>query len=521
MGEADWAERKAGRITVGKGVLIVPFRIIHITPTFDEGMGPRQVSAGIKKERGTLMFKPKYRNLVIIGNGFDRWQGLPTAYDEFRKYYSAHLDETMNDLGIHSKTISEPDGTTKTVTPVELVYGDPFDPQKLPSEFFWSFETSLDKMDDQQLILYFGRTKKGIDQLQETVEQAQTILCHLFSGWILSLDITEADSKYQFKDDCFFVNFNYTNTLEKRFKVTKSSIYHIHGDAEHPDSIIFGHATHPETAFTELTEQHFIKPLIPGHGLPRLKALYAIEDALYRTDKHVADNINHMCAAFMDANLHIEDIENIYVLGHSFGDPDAEYFDYIDKTTRCGCDFEALSAAGKMVEDDFMQLLMLGIPGTEELLYPMIQLNIRYAAHHRERELKKSSIPFPKAEKLAEQLLGPEKPYDSHDAYEEKRAVNRRFLFEQAGRTQYFLKEIAQKYGDSEFPDGIHSVLGLAEYLDGGHTQRLRNAQWHISYRTPEDKVQIKRIMKQIGLKRYHLYDSIDKCLQTYVNDHG
>ncbi len=119
------------------------------------------------------MFKPKYRNLVIIGNGFDRWQGLPTAYDEFRKYYSAHLDETMNDLGIHSKTISEPDGTTKTVTPVELVYGDPFDPQKLPSEFFWSFETSLDKMDDQQLILYFGRTKKGIDQLQETVEQAQ------------------------------------------------------------------------------------------------------------------------------------------------------------------------------------------------------------------------------------------------------------------------------------------------------------------------------------------------------------
>ena len=104
LGEADWAERKAGRVTVGKGVLIVPFRIIHITPTFDEGMGPRQVSAGIKKERGTLMFKPKYRNLVIIGNGFDRWQGLPTAYDEFRKYYSAHLDETMNDLGIHSKT---------------------------------------------------------------------------------------------------------------------------------------------------------------------------------------------------------------------------------------------------------------------------------------------------------------------------------------------------------------------------------------------------------------------------------
>lgn len=463
------------------------------------------------------MYRSKYRNLILIGNGFDRWQGLPTSYDEFRKYYAVHIDEAMSALGIPLKTITEPDGTEKTITPVELVYGDPFDPQKLPSEFFWSFETSLDKMDDQQLILYFGRTKRGIDQLQETVEQAQTILRHLFSGWILSLDISEADSEYQFGGDCFFVNFNYTDTLEKRFKVSKSSIYHIHGEAERPDSIIFGHATHPETAFKELTEQHFMKSRLPGRGLPRYKALYAIEDALYRTDKHVVDNIDHMCAAFMNVNLHIEDIENIYVLGHSFGDPDVEYFDYIDKTTRCGCDFEALSAAGKMMEDELMQLFVLGIPGTEELLLPMIQLNIQYAAHHRERELGKEPIPFPKAEKMAERLFGPERPYDSRDAYEERCAVNRRFLFEQAGRTQDFLKEIAQKYGNSEFPDGIHSVLGLAEYLDGGHDQRLRNAQWHISYRTPEDKTQIKRVMKQIGLKRYHLYDSIDKCLQAYA----
>ena len=237
------------------------------------------------------MYRSKYRKLILIGNGFDRWQGLPTSYDKFRKYYAVHIDEAMSVLGIPLKTITEPDGTEKTITPVEFVYGDPFDPQKLPSEFFWSFETSLDKMDDQQLILYFGRTKKGIDQLQETVEQAQTILRHLFSEWILSLDISKADSEYQFGDDCFFVNFNYTDTLEKRFKVPENSIYHIHGDAEHPDSIIFGHATHPETAFKELTEQHFMKSRLPGRGLPRYKALYAIEDALYRTDKHVVDNI--------------------------------------------------------------------------------------------------------------------------------------------------------------------------------------------------------------------------------------
>jgi len=113
------------------------------------------------------MYRPKYRNLILIGNGFDRWQGLPTSYDEFRKYYSAHIDDAMAALGISETTVTEPDGTPKTVTPVELVYGDPFDPQKLPSEFFWSFETSLDKMDDQQLSLYFGKSKRGIDQLKK------------------------------------------------------------------------------------------------------------------------------------------------------------------------------------------------------------------------------------------------------------------------------------------------------------------------------------------------------------------
>lgn len=461
------------------------------------------------------MYRPKYRKLILIGNGFDRWQGLPTSYDEFRKYYSSHVDDAMTTLGISKTTVTEPDGSPKTITPVELVYGDPFDPQKLPSEFFWTFETSLDKMDDQQLSLYFGKSKRGIDQLKKTVEQAQTILRCLFSGWILSLDITEADSKYRFGDDCFFINFNYTDTLERRFKVPQNSIYHIHGDAKHPDSIIFGHATHPEIAFKELTEQRFMRSPIPGRGLPRFKALYAIEDALYRTDKHVADNIDRMCSAFIDAGLHVEDIENIYVLGHSFGDPDVEYFDFLSKATHRRCDFEALSAAGKMTEDE----LLYGISHSEELLLSMIQLNVQYAAHHRERELGKSPIPFPKAEKMAERLLGPESPYGSREAYAEKRAVNLRFLFEQTDRTQDLLKKIAQKHGCPELPEGIHSVLGLAAHLDGGHTQRQHNARWHISYLTPADKAQIERIMKQIGSKHYHLYDSIDKCLQAYVED--
>ena len=44
--------------------------------------------------------KSQYKNLIIIGNGFDRWQGLPTSYDEFRKYYHKNIKRITHDMGI-------------------------------------------------------------------------------------------------------------------------------------------------------------------------------------------------------------------------------------------------------------------------------------------------------------------------------------------------------------------------------------------------------------------------------------
>ena len=35
---------------------------------------------------------------------------------------------------------------------------------------------------------------------------------------------------------------------------------------------------------------------------------------------HIYDNIDRLCAAMLKAGAHIEDFENIYVLGHSFAD---------------------------------------------------------------------------------------------------------------------------------------------------------------------------------------------------------
>lgn len=396
---------------------------------------------------------------------------------------------------------------------MERIYGDPFAPDKLPPEFFWDFEASLDKIYDQQINLYFGRKATGIQALGETVDQAQALLRHLFSQWILALDVTPKYEKLHFKKDCFFINFNYTDTLEKRFGIDHENICYIHGNASHPESIVFGHATHPETAFRELIEHHIMKPLL-GQGLPRLKGLYMIEDALYRTDKHVEDHIDLLCKAFMDAGVHIEEIENIYVLGQSFGDPDFKYFEYLDQVTRCGCDYDSISAAGRLDMDKLALLSMLDDEMRGDLLTEEINLNILYACHHRERVLGKPAIPFPVHEAIEKFVFGVDDQYDRETAETAARSVHQRFLFEQVARTQDLLKKIMLERGLVDLPEVCQSVLSLADYLNGWHEPRGRNAHWHISYFTPANKKRIKDVMKKLGLKRYQLYEGIGQCVE-------
>lgn len=273
----------------------------------------------------------KYGNLIIIGNGFDRWQRLPTSYDQFKEYYRDNIRAVAERL--HVKTAVNEAGAL--ITPVEMIFGDIFRPEVLPEEFFWNFESSVALLDDQNIINYFQKTDRGLYHLQETVQMAQKILQELFGEWVHSIVIDPVDAGYRFDESCYFINFNYTDTLEKRFGVDPNVDYHIHGGADDSETIIFGHSTHPETAFRELMEQKFVRTL-DGKKSKRLQGLYLIEDALYETDKHVQDNIDDLCEFMTLDGVHMEDITDIYVLGHSFSEPDYEYFEFLVKATKTG-----------------------------------------------------------------------------------------------------------------------------------------------------------------------------------------
>ena len=324
------------------------------------------------------MSRSKYRNLIIVGNGFDCWQSIPTSYEAFRLYYSKHVEEVAKALGYGIYTVTDKSGAKKNITAVELIYGNPFEPNYLENEFFWNLEARMDRLDDQKINFFFGRSAEGREKLRKTVDEAITLLRRLFCDWVETFNIKKENSGFRFSDDSFIVNFNYTDTLEKRFGVNPNNDFHIHGVATDPSSIVVGHSTHPEMPLKELIEQHFIKPEDPAKGLPRFEGLYAVEEALYRTDKHTADRIDEFCVSLMKNGVHIEDIENIYVLGHSLAPADMDYFSFINAITRCGCNYEDLSAVGHMNQDFLASL-------NDERLLGWIILNVQYATAHRGR----------------------------------------------------------------------------------------------------------------------------------------
>ena len=449
--------------------------------------------------------------LIMIGNGFDIWQGLHTSYAQFEEYYITHLDEILRELHLKKRLLvgksGEPvlDDSRNPIlySDVELFYGDPYKPGRLPHSFWNTFESSLDQLDDQQLNLYFGKDPSGLKGIQRGVQNARRILEKAFCDWIATIKIDEQESGYRFGNHCLFVNFNYTDTLIKRFGVEKENEYHIHGETYDKKSIIFGHATHPEQPFRKLF-----------HMGERYRGLFYVEDALYQTDKHVEDNYTSLRMFFALHGLHPQAIKQVYVVGHSFGPADLDYFKHLINATQ-GTE-EAPRIELSLKEQDYLD--QLNADGE-------MFLNIQYASHHRERMLGKKPVSYPdleKIDKLMYEIL--EDPYYRMTPEEQFRleaaAVHRRFLSEQEIRNKQaereFMKMLRRvQLGSFRAYSGTHMVEPININKTGTDT-RSSSTEWRISYFSADDKARIEAAMEKFGCRNYTLYPTIDECLAPF-----
>ena len=246
--------------------------------------------------------------LYIIGNGFDRHHGMATDYRKFGDYLR--------------KTDRELSGFLDEYLPV---YED---------DFWWHFEAHLASFDadtlienSEQFIVPYSADDWSdafhhdyAYELERVVGALSEGLLKAFSAWIKRVAIPSPASltapKARIDPSARFINFNYTETLQRLYSVPDPQIWHIHGTAAGDGKLILGHGWRPKAAET------YSSRLDPERDDTRVLDGAEIIDRYFKstfkpTEKIIAENAGRFAA--------IADVDDIRVLGHSLSDVDLPY----------------------------------------------------------------------------------------------------------------------------------------------------------------------------------------------------
>lgn len=409
--------------------------------------------------------------LIIIGNGFDLWQGLKTDYNSFKEYYLSHRKEIERSLGMK---------IDKDISDVEQIYGNPLSRDELPDIFWNSFESSLGNIDAERIFLSFDKSRNGIREIRNVIKNGSRILHRAIIDWVSTIEIEPCETEYNFRNNCIFINFNYTDTLVKRFHVNSENIFHIHGSAQNPKLIRMGHSKHPQTP----------EPGLDSFGI-RFRELHLVEQLLYDTDKQVKDNIQYLSLFLIMKNISLDDITDIYVLGHSFGNVDIDYFRYLYVKTKT------------IATDSINDMAKRDIEGEEKIN--------QLTSSEDEQQWKRINYIIHRYGYSENAIMRGDRPSEE-EMREYYEAIVRKHTEEQNVRdkiiTDIFIRKYLDDIRNNEKPHVPKSENALPS--------RQKSVRWHVSCYTDDDKKQVRNFFDSVGCTSYDVFDSIDECIETF-----
>lgn len=185
----------------------------------------------------------KMNDLYLIGNGFDMHHHINSSYGQFRNWLENRDPIIYNRLF----QVYELDGGELWGSLEENLGSMPI-------------EAILDNYVYSPFMIFFERIcgSKGFFNLDDfsdgpiseiglTLRRLYFYLQQYFSEWILQLESPDRNQRVQLnKDNSYFINFNYTLTLETVYNIPPRDIYYIHGCANLNQNLIFGHNQTPE-----------------------------------------------------------------------------------------------------------------------------------------------------------------------------------------------------------------------------------------------------------------------------------
>lgn len=252
--------------------------------------------------------------LYIIGNGFDRHHRIPSDYRDFGNFLKA------KDL--------------HTYREVEQYFS--------VDDSFWSdFEAQLANFDTDflidnasQFLMSYGDdnwSDSGHHDYQHELNRVVEIISDTMRGrfgeWIRQLHIPEAKS---FGGDLLsldsaarFLNFNYTQTLQKTYGISDSQILHIHGSTkDSTEKLILGHGWRqaPKDSL--------------NHGLDMEETDTRVAEGNEIVDHYFSKTFKpteRIIASQKSFFSSLKSVRQIFVMGHSLSQVDAPYLEEIVK----------------------------------------------------------------------------------------------------------------------------------------------------------------------------------------------
>lgn len=288
--------------------------------------------------------------LVIVGNGFDIQNCLPTSYFYFYKKYNERLDDHF----VHFPNFFDDQEWSNFEENLGF-----FDEDNFREGAAW--EPSMDDMIESSKYVngYNDEISQKTDELVDDIRSA-------FIAWIKGIDVKQATKFMDFPKGFKFINFNYTSTLQDVYSVPDEDVLHIHGKARW--NVIFGHgignSNQSRTMESNQDEPWFEESF---------QTLASVTDKFHKPVNEILE----------DHREHLEsygDVTKIIVLGHSINSIDIPYFK---------CIFEAYPDAlwrnwnhrGKEVDgvsDTHDKLLSLGVPSDKLLSFSSKNLGRAY-----------------------------------------------------------------------------------------------------------------------------------------------
>jgi hypothetical protein len=263
------------------------------------------------------------RYLYFIGNGFDLHHGIRSKYTDYAYWL---ID---NNLDLFYK--------------IESAFGWPND------DWWGDFENKIGEISIEEYTNDMCRNYApdyGAEDFHERdrfaaefeIERQLTELFesirNSFHIWVSKLESANSEKRISMKtEDSYFINFNYTPTLESLYNVNKSNILYVHGKANRDKTLILGHGKTLEQINNELNKTASIKEQCDERddsGYFYDRAIETTIDVIAKQRKNVEGIIAHNENLF---NKFIN-VTDFFIYGLSFSSIDLPYirkmFDVFD-----------------------------------------------------------------------------------------------------------------------------------------------------------------------------------------------